>query len=200
MVDLSNLQRQVIHDTGTLGVPKVESAAQRIAALNPDVAVDAIAERLSVANVAALIDGYDLVIDGSDNFATRYLLNDACYFARKPLVSAALLRFEGQLSVFRAYDGPPHPCYRCLFPEPPPPDAVPNCAEAGVLGALAGVVGSLQAVEAVKTVLDLGDSLSGQLLLIDVLSMRFTKLAIPRDPACPLCGPQASISDLSGHP
>lgn len=200
VVDLSNLQRQVIHDTGTLGVPKVESAAQRIAALNPDVAVDAIAERLTAANVAAVIDGYDLVIDGSDNFATRYLLNDACYFARKPLVSAALLRFEGQLSVFRAYDGPPHPCYRCLFPEPPPPDAVPNCAEAGVLGALAGVVGSLQAVEAVKTVLDLGDSLSGQLLLIDVLSMRFTKLAIPRDPACPLCGPQASISDLSGHP
>lgn len=199
VVDLSNLQRQVIHDTTTLGKPKTQSAAQRIAALNPDIKVDAISKRLTAANVEGLIADYDLVIDGSDNFATRYLLNDACFFARKPLVSAALLRFEGQLSVFCAYDGPPHPCYRCLFPEPPPPDAVPNCAEAGVLGALAGVVGSLQAVEAIKTILDLGDSLSGKLLLIDILSMRFTTLSIPRDPACPLCGAQASISDLSAH-
>ena len=199
VVDLSNLQRQVIHDTTTLGKPKVASAAKRIAALNPDVSVDLIEQRLTAANAAALVDGYDLVIDGSDNFATRYLLNDACFFARKPLVSAALLRFEGQLSVFRAHDGPPHPCYRCLFPEPPPPDAVPNCAEAGVLGAFAGVIGSLQAVEAVKTVLNLGDGLSGKLLLVDVLAMRFTTLQVPRDPACPLCGPDATIRDLTAH-
>ncbi|MEM7442760.1 MAG: molybdopterin-synthase adenylyltransferase MoeB [Pseudomonadota bacterium] len=199
VVDLSNLQRQVIHDTSGLGTPKVTSAANRVAVLNPDIAVEEIGARLTVSNAADLVASFDLVIDGSDNFATRYLLNDACYLAGKPLISAALLRFEGQLSVFRAHEGPPHPCYRCLFPEPPPPDAVPNCAEAGVLGALAGVVGSLQAVESVKTVLDLGESLSGRLLLYDALSMRFTILQVPRDPACPLCGPKATIKDLSAH-
>ena len=199
VVDLSNLQRQVIHATDNLGEPKVASAAKRVSALNPDIAVEEIEARLTAANAADLIERFDLVIDGSDNFATRYLLNDTCYLAAKPLVSAALLRFEGQLSVFRAHEGPPHPCYRCLFPEPPPPDAVPNCAEAGVLGALAGVVGSLQAVEAVKSILGLGDSLSGRLLLYDALSMRFTVLEVPRDPACPLCGPQATIKDLSAH-
>ncbi|HZT20650.1 MAG TPA: molybdopterin-synthase adenylyltransferase MoeB [Dongiaceae bacterium] len=198
-VELSNLQRQVIHATRSLGRAKVASAAETIAAINPEVTVEAHRQRLTAANAAALVARYDLVADGSDNFATRYLLNDACYLARKPLVSAALLRFDAQLSVYKAHLGPPHPCYRCLFPEPPPADLVPRCEEAGIFGALAGSVGALQATEVLKELLGLGESLSGRLLIYDGLASEFRTLKIPRDPACRLCGAQATITDLSAH-
>ena len=198
-VDLSNLQRQVIHDTGTIGVAKVDSAASRISAVNPDVTVERYHTRLTADNAMDLIAGYDIVADGSDNFATRYLVNDACYLAGKPLVSAAMLRFDGQISTFKAHEGPPHPCYRCVFPEAPPPGTIPSCSEAGVLGALAGLVGSMQAVEVVKEVLAIGDSLSGRLMMIESLASAFRTLKVPRDPDCALCGSQATITDLSAH-
>jgi molybdopterin-synthase adenylyltransferase len=200
VVDLSNLQRQVIHTTADIGRPKVASAAAAIAALNPEIKVEIRAERLSAANAAALVAGYDLVADGSDNFATRYLLNDACYLAGKTLVSAALLRFDAQLSVFKAHFGPPHPCYRCLFPDAPPEDLVPRCEQAGILGALAGSVGALQATEVLKEIIGIGDSLSGRLLIYDGLAAEFRTIRFARDPACRLCGPHATIRDLSGHP
>ena len=195
-VDLSNLQRQVIHDTAGIGTPKVDSAANRITAINPDVAVERHRERLGAANALALIGRYDLVADGSDNFPTRYLVNDACFFAGKTLVSGALLRFDGQVATFRP---PAGPCYRCLFREAPPPGTVPSCGEAGVLGALAGMVGSIQAVEVLKELLGVGDSLSGHLLMVDALATGFRKLTVPRDPACALCGDHPTITDLSGH-
>ena len=198
-VELSNLQRQIIHGTASLGRTKVASAKATIAAINPEIKVETHAVRLTASNAAALVAGYDLVADGSDNFATRYLLNDACYLARKPLVSAALLRFDAQLSVFKAYLGPPHPCYRCLFPEAPPADLVPRCEEAGILGALAGSAGALQATEVLKELLGLGETLSGRLLIYDGLATEFRTLRIPRDPACRLCGAQATIHDLSEH-
>lgn len=189
-VDLSNLQRQVIHSTERVGHPKTESAAAAIAALNPDVRVVAHNLRLTAGNAASLIAGYDLVADGSDNFTTRYVLNDACYRAGKTLVSAALLRFDAQLSVFKAHLGPPHPCYRCLFPEMPPDDLIPRCEQAGILGALAGAVGALQATEVLKEIIGIGDSLSGALLIYDALATSFRKIKFGRDPACTLCGPQ----------
>jgi len=198
-VELSNLQRQIIHGTASLGRPKVESAKAAIAAINPEIVVETEALRLDAGNAAALVAGYDLVADGSDNFATRYLLNDACYLAKKTLVSAALLRFDAQLSVFKAHLGPPHPCYRCLFPEPPPADLVPRCEEAGIFGAVAGSIGALQATEVLKELLGLGESLSGRLLIYDGLATEFRTLKIPRDPACRLCGAQATIHDLSEH-
>lgn len=186
-VDLSNLQRQVIHRSEDIGAPKVRSAARAIAALNPDVKVEAHNLRLAANNVAALVGSYDVIADGSDNFATRYLLNDACYVARKPLVSAAILRFEGQLTTHKAYLGAGHPCLRCLFAAPPPPDQVPSCAAAGVLGALAGTMGSLQATEVVKELLGIGRSLSGRLLLYDALEAEMRFLALAKAPDCPLC-------------
>jgi molybdopterin-synthase adenylyltransferase len=198
-VDLSNLQRQVIHGTGSVGRPKVLSARESLAAINPGIAVDIHQARLTSANVLGLIAGYDLVADGSDNFATRYLLNDACYLAGKPLVSGALLRFDAQLSVFKAHLGPPHPCYRCLFPESPPADLIPRCEEAGILGAVAGSVGALQATEVLKELLGLGETLSGRLLIYDGLATEFRTLRLARDPACRLCGAQATIRDLSEH-
>ncbi|MQA65000.1 MAG: molybdopterin-synthase adenylyltransferase MoeB [Alphaproteobacteria bacterium] len=197
-VDLSNLQRQVIHATSRIGQPKVESAAQAIAAINPDVTVETFPARLDPGNVMEMIARFDLVADGTDNFATRFLLNDACYFARKPLVSAALLRFEGQISTFRAYEGD-NPCYRCIFPAPPPEGLIPTCAEGGVLGAVAGVVGCLQATEVIKELLGIGDSLAGKLVVMDALTATFRRITVRRDPACPLCGPDAIIRDLSGH-
>jgi adenylyltransferase/sulfurtransferase len=197
-VDLSNLQRQVIHATSRIGQPKVESAAQAIAAINPDVTVETFPARLDPGNVMEMIARFDLVADGTDNFATRFLLNDACYFARKPLVSAALLRFEGQISTFRAYEGD-NPCYRCIFPAPPPEGLIPTCAEGGVLGAVAGVVGCLQATEVIKELLGIGDSLAGKLVVMDALTATFRRITVRRDPACPLCGPDATIRDLSGH-
>ncbi len=198
-VSLSNLQRQVIHTSDRVGQKKTESAAEAIAALNPDVALIAHDERLEVDNALALIAQYDVVADGSDNYATRFLVNDACYLAEKPLVSAALLRFDGQLSVFKAYLGGDNPCYRCIFREPPPPGLIPSCAEGGVLGALAGAMGSLQATEVVKEILGIGDSLSGSLLIYDALATTFRKVRIRPDAACPLCGGQATIKDLSLH-
>lgn len=199
VVDLSNLQRQVIHRNDRIGKPKVESAAETIAAINPDVAVVAHRERLTAGNAFRLIADYDIVADGSDNFPTRFLVNDACYLMRKPLVSAAILRFEGQLSTFKAFEDGDNPCYRCIFREPPPPGLVPSCSEGGVLGALAGAVGSLQTVEVLKEVLGIGDSLSGALLIYDALTTTFRKVKVRRDAECPLCGSAATIGDLSLH-
>lgn len=198
-VDLSNLQRQVIHDEASLGVPKVESAAARLRAINPDVRVEAHKARLTRDNAMELIGGYDIVADGSDNFATRFLLNDACYFAGRTLVSAAILRFDGQIATFKAHLGAPHPCYRCVFPEPPPRGLVPSCSEGGVLGALAGLVGSLQATEVMKEILGIGESLSGSLLLMDTLNASYHRISVKRDPDCPLCGTHPTIRDLSAH-
>jgi molybdopterin/thiamine biosynthesis adenylyltransferase len=187
-VDLSNLQRQIVHPTARIGVSKVESAAKTIAAINPDVTVDRHVTRLDETNVDALVDAYDLVADGSDNFATRYLLNDVCHRLAKPLVAAALSPFEGQVSTFKSHLGPPHPCYRCLFREPPPQDAVPRCVEAGILGAVAGVIGTIQATEVLKELLGIGESLSGSLLIYDALRSDFHRVKLPRDPDCPTCG------------
>jgi len=188
VVDLSNLQRQIVHPTERIGVPKVESARATLAAFNPEVRVETDGTRLESSNVEALVGAYDLVADGSDNFATRYLLNDTCYRLKKPLVAASLAPFDGQLSTFKAYLGPPHPCYRCLFREPPPPDLVPRCETAGILGAVAGVMGTLQATEVLKELLGIGKSLSGTLLLYDALRASFHRVRIPRDPGCPTCG------------
>ncbi len=201
-VDLSNLQRQIVHGEDRLGQAKVDSVQQTLAALNADVRVIAHRDRLTAANALALIGDYDIVADGSDNFATRFLVNDACYLARRPLVSGAILRFDGQVTTFKAFataaDGAHGPCYRCLYGAPPP-DHVPSCAEAGVLGAFCGVVGSLQATEVVKELLGIGESLSGWLVLLDALAARTRKVRVPSDPGCPLCGASPSIHDLSLH-
>lgn len=194
-VELSNLQRQIIHGTADLGRPKVDSAIDTVRALNPGIEVIAHREKLTQENVAALVAGYDIVADGSDNFDCRYLLNDACYFARKILVSGALLRFEGQISVFKAHQ-PGCPCYRCLFPEKPPADLIPRCSQAGILGAVAGVIGTLQATEILKEILGLDDSLAGRLMLYDALSSRFQTVKIAKDPDCPLCGTAPSITEI----
>jgi molybdopterin-synthase adenylyltransferase len=198
-VDLTNLQRQVIHTTNSIGTPKVESAEAAIHALNPEIKVVAYRERLTAANALHIMAEYDLVADGSDNFPTRYLVNDASYLAKKPLVSGALLRFEGQLSTFRAFEPGENPCFRCLFPEPPPEGSVPRCDQAGIFGAVAGALGTLQAAEVLKEILGLGESLSGTLVLYDALTTSFRKMKAKRDPACALCGPQATIRDLSLH-
>jgi len=197
-VSLSNLQRQILHHTADIGRPKTASAAASIAALNPDVTVVAHEERLTAANAIDLVSGYDLVADGSDNFETRFLVNDACYLAKVPLVSAAIGQFEGQLSTYRAFEGD-NPCYRCVFPERPPPGTVPSCAEAGVIGALAGVMGSLQAVEVIKEVTRIGQSMAGRLTIYDALDARFRTLKLRRDPGCALCGEHATIHDLTAH-
>jgi len=196
-VDLSNLQRQVIHATGRIGQPKVESARRAIAEINPEVRLIPHRERLGASNVMALIGKYDLVADGSDNFETRFLLNDACHLGVRTLVSAAILRFEGQISTFKSHLGHDHPCYRCLYREPPPPGLIPSCAEGGVLGALAGVMGSLQTTEVLKELLALGDSLSGHLMLYDALGANFRKIRLRRDAGCPLCGDAPSITEAS---
>ncbi len=195
-VDLTNLQRQVIHMTDRVGDQKVASAADTIAALNPGIAVVPYDTRLTAENAADIIAGYDLVADGSDNFDTRYLLNDICYLLNKPLVSAALLRFEGQLFTFRRNDSAPTACYRCLFAEAPPDDLVPRCDEAGILGALAGVMGSLQATEVLKELLGLGDSLAGRMLIYDALGPAFHPIKIPHDPSCALCGDKPTITGI----
>lgn len=190
VVDRSNLQRQILHADARIGMPKVESAAQSLAALNPRTRIEQVRERVTSANVEALLEGVDVVIDGADNFPARYLLNDACVKLGKPLVYGAVHRFEGQASVFDAGRRRGEaPCYRCLFPEPPPPEAAPNCAEAGVLGVLPGVIGLLQATEVLKLILGLGDALVGRLLQFDALSMRFRETRLHADPDCPLCAP-----------
>ncbi|WP_298727506.1 molybdopterin-synthase adenylyltransferase MoeB [uncultured Ferrovibrio sp.] len=187
-VSLSNLQRQVAHDTTRIGTHKTESAAIAVASLNPHVRVIEHTLRLTEENAEKIFAGYDIVADGSDNFDTRFLVNDTCYRLKKTLVTAAILRFDGQLSTFKAHLGAPHPCYRCVFPEPPPPGSIPACSEAGVLGALGGVMGSLQALEVVKEILDLGDSLSGRLMLYDALRGDFRTVRLRRDPHCRTCG------------
>lgn len=187
-VSLSNLQRQVLHGTERIGAKKTESAAAALAALNPHVRVIEHSERLTEANAERLFAAYDIVADGSDNFDTRFLVNDTCYRLKKTLVTAAILRFDGQLSTFKAHLGDPHPCYRCVFPEAPPPGSIPSCQEAGVLGALGGVMGSLQALEVVKEIVGIGDSLSGRLMLYDALRGDFRTVKLRRDPHCRLCG------------
>jgi len=198
-VELSNLQRQVIHTSDWVGLPKTESAERAIRALNPDIEVIRHQVRFEADNALDIVKGYDIVCDGTDNFETRYLVNDACYLAGKPLVSAAMLRFDGQLTTFRAYEDGDKPCYRCLFPNAPPDGLIPSCSEAGILGAIAGVMGSLQAVEVLKEILEIGDRLNGILLIYDALSTEFRRVTYKRDPACALCGPQATIEDLSEH-
>jgi molybdopterin-synthase adenylyltransferase len=203
VVSLSNLQRQVIHATPDLGLPKVDSAAAIISRLNPHVAVEKHGMRLGPRNALSLIGKYDLIADGSDNFATRYLVSDACYFAKKPLVTAALGPFDGTLTTIRAYersaDGKPNPTYRCLFPEPPPPGTVPACAEAGILGALAGVIGSMAALEVIREVVGFGTGLVGRLVMLDARAMRFETLSYSWDPENPLSGEHPTIRDLSVH-
>lgn len=197
-LELSNLQRQVIHATARIGQNKAESAALTLGALNPEVHVDIHARRMDAEAAEQLIPEYDIVCDGTDNFATRFLLGDACHLLARPLVSAAVLRFEGQLSVYRSHDGT-CPCHRCLHPEPPPEGLVPTCSEAGVLGAVTGVMGTLQATEVLKLILGIGEPLAGRLLLWDALDARFRTVKLRRDPACSLCGEAASIRDLSAH-
>jgi adenylyltransferase/sulfurtransferase len=192
VVDLSNLQRQILHHTADVGRSKLQSARDTIHAFNPDVNVVLHETRLESHNAMEIISQYDMVVNGADNFATRYLVNDACYLAGKPLVDGSILIFDGQATVFIPGQG----CYRCLFPSPPPPGMVPNCAEAGVLGALTGLVGSIQATEALKLILGIGESLSSRLLLIDALSMNFREVKIKRNPACPLCGDNPTVTEL----
>jgi adenylyltransferase/sulfurtransferase len=192
VVDLSNLQRQVLHHTTDVGRPKVQSAYDNIKSYNPDVNVILHETWLNSENAMEIIEQYDLVVNGADNFATRYLVNDACYLLNKTLVDGSILIFDGQATVFQPGQG----CYRCLFPSPPPPGMVPNCAEAGVLGALTGLVGSIQATEALKLMIGIGESLSSRLLLIDALSMNFREVKIKRNPNCPLCGDNPTINEL----
>ncbi len=194
-VDLSNLQRQVLHTTGRIGAAKVESTREAVAGINPDVRLAPHHLRVDAGNVLDLIAPYDVIADGSDNFPTRFLINDACRLAGKTLVSAAVLRFDGQLATFKA----PGPCYRCLYPAEPPEGEVPTCAQAGVLGAMAGVMGTLQATEVLKEILGIGESLSGSLLIVDGLSTTFRKLRLKPDPTCALCSASATIHDLSSH-
>jgi sulfur-carrier protein adenylyltransferase/sulfurtransferase len=192
-VDLSNLQRQILHGTAAVGLPKLDSAVARLRDLNPQVRVEPFPERLTSRNALGVLASFDLIVDGSDNFPTRYLINDACVLLGKPLVYGSIFRFDGQLSVFDATRGP---CYRCLYSEPPPPGLVPSCAEGGVLGALPGIIGSLQALEAIKLVLGAGEPMIGRLLLFDALRLQFRQLQLRKDPDCPLCGDHRSITAL----
>ena len=202
-VSLDNLQRQVIHDTARVGALKTESAAETIERINPHVEVVAHSQRLDAENAMEIISAYDIVADGSDNFDTRYLVNDACYLAKRPLVFAAIGPFDGYLSTFRAFEkdaeGSPKPCYRCIFPEAPPPGTVANCAEVGILGAVAGVLGTLQAIEVLKEIIGVGESLSGRLLIYDAKGGRFQTVSVAWNPANPLSGTAPTISDLSIH-
>jgi sulfur-carrier protein adenylyltransferase/sulfurtransferase len=193
VVDASNLQRQVIHGTSDVGRPKLDSARDRLREINPRVQVEPHPLRFTSENALDVVGAYDVVLDGSDNFPTRYLVNDACVLTGSPYVYGSILRFEGQASVFGAEGGP---CYRCIFAEPPPPDLIPGCAEAGVLGALPGIVGTIQALEAIKLILGIGETLAGRLLLLDALGMRFREIAIPRDPGCSVCGDAPTVTAL----
>ncbi|HEC24592.1 MAG TPA: molybdopterin-synthase adenylyltransferase MoeB [bacterium] len=192
-VDLSNLQRQIWHGTADVGRYKVDSASDSIARINPDVSVITYKEKIDSKNIKDLIKDYDVIIDATDNFPTRYLINDACYFMRKPLVYGSLFRFDGQATVFLPGEGP---CYRCLFPAPPPVGLVPSCQESGVLGVLPGIIGAIQANEAIKIILGVGKTLNGRLLIYDALDMRFTEMKLRKDKACPLCGENPSVFDL----
>jgi len=193
VVDLSNLQRQIIHSTERVGMLKTESAKKTIEALNPDVKVTVYNERLTSENIMRLFEGYDYILDGTDNFATRYLINDACVMTGKTNIHGSIFRFEGQATVFKPHAGP---CYRCLYPEPPPPGLVPNCQEGGVLGVLAGVIGNLQVVETLKLILGQGEPLIGSLLIYDALRTEFRRLKLKRDVNCPVCGENPTIKEL----
>lgn len=192
-VDVSNLQRQIMHGTSTLGVSKLESAAQRLTDINPHIALELFPTRLTSANALETLGGFDIVIDGSDNFPTRYLINDACVLLGKPDIYGSIFQFDGQASVFHATEGP---CYRCLFAEPPPPGMVPSCAEGGVLGVLPGIIGSIQALEAMKLLLGIGETLVGRLLLLNALTMRTRELKLRKDPGCVVCGPNPTVTTL----
>ncbi|MGH8021795.1 MAG: molybdopterin-synthase adenylyltransferase MoeB, partial [Opitutaceae bacterium] len=194
-VEAHNLQRQVLHATDDIGRPKTESAARHLQALNPHVRIEQHTGGVRPDNAVELFADHDLIVDGSDNFPTRYLNTDAAFFAKRPLVYGSIFKFEGQVTVFDPHAG--GPCYRCLFPEPPPPGSVPNCGEAGVLGALCGVIGSVQAMEAVKRLAGISEGLTGRLLVIDALAMSFRSLNLRKDPDCPLCGPRASIRSIA---
>jgi molybdopterin/thiamine biosynthesis adenylyltransferase len=192
VVDASNLQRQILHNMERVGERKVDSAKKALTALNPDVDVVTYDVRFGADNILDIIEGYDVIVDGTDNFPTRYLLNDASLMKRIPVVHGSIFRFEGQVTVFRPQDGP---CYRCLFPQPPPPELAPSCAEGGVLGVLPGVIGSIQANEALKLALGIGAPLVGRLLLFDALAVSFTEVSLRRDPACPVCGDNPTITE-----
>ena len=196
VVDASNLQRQILHNMDRIGDRKVDSAKKTIALLNPDVNVVTHDVRLGADNILDIIDGYDVIVDGTDNFPTRYLVNDASLLKKIPVVYGAIFRFEGQVSVFKPYDGP---CYRCMLPIPPPADQAPSCAEAGVLGVLPGIIGSLQAMEAIKLLLGLGDPLIGRLMSYDALEERFHNFKLRRDPECPACGPDAGPIQIAEY-
>ena len=193
VVDLTNLQRQVLHGSGDVGRKKLDSAAERIAAINPNVKVRKFEIRLTSANAMEVLRDFDIVVDGTDNFPTRYLVNDACVLSGKPNVYGSIFRFEGQASVFATKAGP---CYRCLYPEPPPPGMVPSCAEGGVLGILPGLVGMIQATETIKLILGVGEPLVGRLLLVDALAMRFRELKLRKNPDCPVCGDHPTVTKL----
>ena len=203
LVSLSNLQRQVVYTTGDIGDAKVDSAAAAITRLNPHVVVERHAMRIAADNALELISQYDLVVDGCDNFATRYLVSDACYFAKRPLVTGALGAFDAAVTTLRAHEraaeGQPNPSYRCLFPEPPPPGSIPACSEAGVLGALPGIAGSMMALEAIREIVGFGEGLVGRLMMIDTRAMRFETLSYAWDPNNPLSGEAPTITDLSIH-
>ncbi|MSQ28602.1 MAG: molybdopterin-synthase adenylyltransferase MoeB [Dehalococcoidia bacterium] len=192
VVDLSNLQRQLLHDTNDVGKPKVDSGQERINDLNPEVNVIKHRLYLNSENAMEIISGYDIVVNGCDNFPTRYLVNDTCVFLKKPLVDGSILFFEGQATVYLPGKG----CYRCVYPAPPPPGMVPSCAEGGVLGVLPGIVGCIEAIETIKLILGLGESLSGRLLLFDALSMEFRQMKLRRDPQCPVCGDHPTVTEL----
>jgi len=194
-VSLSNLQRQIAHDTRAVGEAKTASAARSVKRLNPDVRIVEHNGRITPETAGELVAAYDIVADGSDNFPTRFLVNDACYFAQRPLVSAAVSEFDGQIATYKPFQRG-FPCYRCLFAEAPPPGSAPSCSETGILGAVAGVMGTLQALEVMKEILGIGDSLAGQLLIYDALSSRFRKVKVPPDPACALCGEHPTILSL----
>ncbi len=192
-VDFSNLQRQIIHTTADVGRAKLDSAKDRINAINPQVHVETHGEPLSSSNALEVLKSYDVVVDGTDNFPTRYLVNDACVILGKPNAYGSIFRFEGQASVFAVEDGP---CYRCLYPEPPPPGLVPSCAEGGVLGVLPGIIGTIQATEAIKLIIGAGEPLIGRFLIFDALRMRFRELKLRKDPDCPVCGTNPSVREL----
>ncbi len=197
-VELHNLQRQILHRTADVGQRKVDSGRKTLETLNPEAKVQTYSDRVTSANVREIIRDYDLVLDGSDNFPTRFLINDACFFEKKTLISGAILRFDGQLSTFKPHAG--GPCYRCLFPQPPPPGTVPSCQEAGILGAVAGTIGVLQANEALKEILGIGKSMAGRLLLFNALSLCFDEVKVQPNPTCPLCGQNPTIRELINYP
>src|SRR5246127_1647523 len=192
-VDLTNLQRQILFSTNDVGRPKIEAAAERLRGLNPDIRIDTFETMLTSENALDILKGYDIVVDGTDNFPTRYLVNDACVLLGLPNVYGSIFRFEGQATVFATQDGP---CYRCLYPEPPPPGLVPSCAEGGVLGILPGTIGVMQATEVIKLILGIGEPLIGRLVLYDALAMRFRELKLRRNPECPVCGDHPTITKL----